>query len=219
MESATLDVEFDEDQATRIITSLVVGKPGTPGMINLFSSFPEYTIEDLVSEGMVGVLRQWGEYDPDRGAKSTFIQQRAYTSIINLQRSAKSGKNKIKRLKDLAPEAAHHDVLDDGGKMSMVEWAARSLEMAQKQFGKKLYRKYRKFYRLPQLVAIASIMQRFKYSARSCVEVLKERPDVCEVLHLRRVPSHDSLTRALKVLAEVRAAQSDAGTETPRHEL
>lgn len=211
-------IAFDEALATRIITALVAGNSRRPGLIKNFSSHPEYQIEDLVSEGMVGAMRNWEEYDPSKASPQTFIYQRAHSAIQDLGRTVKSNRNKIKRLKlrlteEFEPAPGENEDCED--EKPLAEWLIEIQANARKQFGGKQYRSGRKFYRMPQLIAIAGLMKRFSLSARKTVDLLNDREDLREALRLHRVPSHDMITRAMAALENFRLQHTDSDATSP----
>lgn len=210
---------FPAALAERIIRALARKQLG------LFQSFPEYDLDYIASEGMFGAMRQWSQYDPTQSQPQTFIQQRAATAIIDLHRRAKAGKNKLKRLyrvttdadmqhEDEAPDEAESDTIEQ----PLAEWLVEVQANARKTFGVKRYRRGRKFYAMPQLIALAALMKKYDLSARACVRMLAEREDLRISLKLRRVPSHDSLTRAMHALEafhETHFAPPDSDATSP----
>lgn len=211
-------VEFNAELATQVITRLVIGNDRKPGLIRKFSNHPEFRVEDLVSEGMIGALRDWHEYDPLKSAPQTFIYQRAYTAIMDLGRNVKSARNKIKRLKmRLTEEHQEGPEVIEPDDMPLAAWIVWFHGQVRKHFNGAEYRKGRKEYKMSQLITIAGMMQRFDMSSRRTVKMLGEREDVREALKLNKVPSHDMLIRAARCLKEFgkQHANSDATSSQP----
>lgn len=200
---AAVHPEIDAPLAQRIIGGLARKQR------KLFGAYPEVTQDEIASEGMIAVLRQWPEYN-SQFAQSTFITQRASTAIIDYSRRLKSGKNKMKRIMAHTSEGEFESVDDapPAEEEVLTDWLSKMQAMAKTQFRGPAYRRGRRFYKIHQLVAIGAMMERFSMSCRKCAKMLGEREDLRVALGLRHAPSFRHIFDGWRALQEWRSMQA-----------
>lgn len=145
---------------------------------------------DLVSEGVTRGIRDWPKYDATKAKPQTFLYMAIRAGMFDYLRREGAEARKLQRLGGVLhrPDA----------RQELQEWLQEIYDTAKSIYTAKRYRQGRKFFDVAQCVALGALVRYKGLTCRGAQMLLSQRPDLCAVLHLRHVPSKNSLNRAVQ---------------------
>jgi hypothetical protein len=168
----------------------------------LFHHFPDVGRDDVAQEAALAVSRARG-YDPERGAASTFVYLVASRAAFDLAR--KRGRQARGDVGMVRPDATDHHPAADAE--DLVDWVAGVRQLALRQYGTKLVRCGRKFYRIADVAAVVLLAGRLKLGGEGVRCVLGRRPDLLAAAGFRHVPGRRLFTDAEGLLRRARVGR------------
>lgn len=189
--------------ATKICWGILLGSKQKRGHFRpLFRLYPEVSREDVHQEMLLAICRQWNGYDPSLAQPQTFMHQRAKSAMLDVHRRCQAGKSKVQRAaKQMREEDfLHHDERPEDAERPLEQMLAENLVLARKNFSKRRYRRGRRLYTMPQMIAIAMLMRQMKFGYKRAHATLSNRPELVTSLALKQVPCSRSLARAAVAL-------------------
>lgn len=167
----------------------------------LFAHFREYGLDDLVSEGMEAMVRNWHKYDSVKGAISTFVNQIVRIRLLyvhrGLDRRLKRETRVVRERQDrtFAPDftesMAEAVILwESDPDRPLADWLSDFRIRVQRAVPVPKARRGRKWFSFSQTAAVAALMARMNLSTRGVEMLLRQREELRRALRLRHVPAH-----------------------------
>lgn len=192
MVAAIQEAAFPAELARRLVVAMVQNPK-----IQTLRKMLGLEDDDIISAGVSYAFEQWGQgkYDPAKAQIQTFIQQRANSGIYNLLR--KEG------VQDRIERRVGGELHKPDKDRELCDWLKDVFEAAKRMYISKRHNQGRRAHTAPQLVAIASLMQREGLSCRGCARLLAQRQDLQAVLRIKQLPSYRWIWEASKLLKVV----------------
>lgn len=122
--------------------------------------------------------------------------------MLDMHRRAKSAKEKVNRVMSSCrvEDFEHHDEREPENEQPPEKLLAKNLLIAKRLFSKKRYRRGRRYFTMPQLIAVAMLMRQNPMGTRRCRALLLAQPELCAAIGLKHAPSRWVLMRSAAAL-------------------
>jgi hypothetical protein len=189
---------WDEDLARAVISQVVDRKAG------MFSAFPEHSLEDLRSEGLIAARAAWPKYNRLKAKPQTYIYRVAACRLIDMARKLSRERNRVISCADamqpIEPAESDADWLED---------TYLKIRRNFTNYGVPLVIQSPEGGRRPicdraQATALIALKRRLDISCRETSRMLRTREDFRAAVGLKQVPSYRSFCRIEKSVTKLK---------------